>query len=128
MHVDHVGVATNDAAGLANQLGELLGAPIVHEETFDGLDVVFLDPGGSELEFIEPVSGSGPVARFLDREGPGLHHIAFEVEDVGAALEAATAMGLDRIDDAPRPGARGHQVAFLDPRTCGGILVEFVEH
>lgn len=128
MRLDHVGIATDDAAGLAALLGDLLDAPVVHEETFDGLELVFLDAGGAELELLEPLGGEGTVARFLERRGPGLHHLAFAVDDVASALEAAAAMGLDRIDEEPRPGARGHTVAFLHPRSTGDVLVEFVEH
>jgi methylmalonyl-CoA/ethylmalonyl-CoA epimerase len=128
MRLDHVGLATDDVDGMAAMLGELLDAPVVHEETFDGLALVFLDIGGAEIELIEPLDDEGPVARFLDRRGPGRHHLAFEVPDVGAALDAAEAMGLDRIDETPRPGARNHTVAFLHPRSTGGVLVEFVAH
>lgn len=128
MRLDHVGVATDDAASLAGRLCDLLGTDVVHEETFDGLELAFLDAGGAELELLEPLDDEGTVARFLERRGPGLHHLAFEVDDVAAALEAADSLGLDRIDDEPRPGARGHTVAFLHPRSTDGVLVEFVEH
>lgn len=128
MRLDHVGVATDDADALAELLGGLLDAVVVHEETFDGLELVFLDAGEADIELLEPLDDGGPVARFLDRRGPGLHHLAFEVLDVGAALDAAAAMGLERIDEEPRPGARGHTVAFLHPRSTGGVLVEFVAH
>lgn len=127
MRLDHVGIATEDASRVADLFSELLGAAVTHQERFNGLDIVFLGPETCELELLEPVQDEGPVARFLDREGPGLHHLAFRVEDVSTALESAAAMGLDRIDETPRPGARGHEVAFLHPRSCGGILVEFVE-
>ena len=128
--LDHVGVATDDAAGLAALLGDLLDAPVVHEETFDGLRVVFLEVGGADLELLEPLDpgDGGPIARFLDRNGPGLHHLAFGVPDVAVALERARGQGLDLVDEAPRPGARGHEVAFLHPRSTGGVLVEFVAH
>ncbi|MDZ7702829.1 MAG: methylmalonyl-CoA epimerase [Halobacteriales archaeon] len=128
MRLDHVGVATDDAAALAELLGGLLDAPVVHEEEFDGLGVVFLEAGEPSIELLEPLGAEGPVARFLDRRGPGLHHLAFEVDDVAAALDAATAAGIEAIDETPRPGARGHTVAFLHPGSTGGVLVEFVEH
>lgn len=128
MRLDHVGIATDDANGLAALFADLLGTAVTHEETFDGLELVFLDAGGTELELLEPLNDEGAIARFLERRGSGLHHLAFETDDVSAALEAADAMGLDRIDDEPRPGARGHTVAFLHPRSTGEVLVEFVEH
>jgi len=127
MPLDHVGIATDDAAGLASLFSSLLDAPVVHEETFDGLQLTFIDLGDAELELLEPLDDEGPVARFLARRGPGLHHVAVAVPDVTAALEAAAALGLEAIDEAPRPGARGHSVAFLHPGSTGGVLVEFVE-
>lgn len=128
MRLDHVGIATDDADGLAGLLETLLDAPVVHEEVFDGLRLVFLDTGDVELELLEPVDDEGTIARFLDQEGPGLHHLAFETSDLGAALAAAIDQGLERIDETPRRGARGHQVAFLHPGSTGGVLVELVEH
>jgi methylmalonyl-CoA/ethylmalonyl-CoA epimerase len=128
MRLDHVGVATDDAAGLAALLGDLLDVPVVHEETFEGLRLVFLGAGGPELELLEPIDAEGAVARFLERRGPGLHHLAFETNDLAAALETAAEQGLERLDETPRPGARGHTVAFLHPRSTGGVLIEFVEH
>lgn len=127
MRLDHVGVATDDAAGLAALLGDLVDAPLVHEETFDGLRVVFVDPGGAPLELLEPLDDGGPVAEFIGRRGPGLHHLAFRTDDVAAALTRASEQGYEPVDEAPRPGARGHLVAFLHPRSTGGVLVEFVE-
>lgn len=127
MRLDHVGIATPDAAGLTAQYTSLLGAPVVHEETFDGLRLVFLEVGSADLELLEPLEADGPVARFLDRRGPGLHHLAFATDDVAAALDAAQDLGVDRIDDRPRPGARGHTVGFVHPAGLGGVLVEFVE-
>lgn len=127
MEFDHVGIATPDASQVAATLGDLFDAPVAHEETFDGLRIVFLGFPVGYLELIEPLE-PGTVQRFLDREGPGLHHIAVRTDDIRAALAAAEAMGIDLIDDEPRPGAWGHRVAFLDPTSTGGVLVEFVEH
>lgn len=127
MELDHVGIATPDAAGQAAAFAELLDASVVHREEFDGLDVVFVELPSGYLELLEPLE-DGTVQRFLDREGPGLHHLAFRTDDIEAALAHAEALGIDRIDAEPRPGAWGHQVAFLHPGSTGGVLVEFVEH
>jgi methylmalonyl-CoA/ethylmalonyl-CoA epimerase len=124
---DHVGIATQDAAATGGLFGDLLGAPVVHEETFEGMSVVFLDVGGGHLELLEPVE-DGPVARFLGSRGPGVHHVAFRVEDVTAALAAAREAGIELVDEVPRPGAWGHEVAFLHPDSTDGVLVEFLEH
>lgn len=128
MQLDHVGIATDDASAMAADLEALVDASVVHEETFDDLRLVFLDVGGAELELLEPIDGSGTVARFIDRRGPGLHHLAFEANDVAAALAAAASDGFERIDETPRPGARGHTVGFLHPSSTGGVLVEFIQH
>ncbi|MFC7324230.1 methylmalonyl-CoA epimerase [Halorubrum rutilum] len=128
MRFDHVGVAARDAADLADLFDGLLDAPVAHEETFDGMAVVFLElDDGGYFELLEPVDG-GAIADYLDREGPGIHHVALATDDVGGALDRARGLGVDLVDEAPRPGAWGHEVAFLHPRSTGGVLVEFVEH
>lgn len=128
MEFDHVGVATDDAAALANLFDDLLDAPLAHEETFDGMRVVFLElDGGGYFELLEPREG-GAIANYLDKNGPGIHHVALATDDVEAALVRACDLGIDLVDTEPRPGAWGHEVAFLHPRSTGGVLVEFVEH
>jgi methylmalonyl-CoA/ethylmalonyl-CoA epimerase len=126
MRFDHVGVATPDGDALADLFGRLFDAPVAHREAFDGLDVTFLEVGDAYLELLEPVSEEGPVARYLDREGPGLHHVAFATPDLAAALATARELGVDLVDDEPRPGAWGETVAFCHPGSTGGVLVEFV--
>jgi len=130
MRFDHVGIATRDAATLADLFGTLFDAPVAHRETFDGLDVTFLDLGNGYLELLEPLDeeAEGAIPRYLDREGPGIHHVALETSDVAAALDVAREHGIDLVDETPRPGAWGHEVAFLHPASTGGVLVEFVEH
>ena len=128
MRFDHVGVATRDATDLAGLFDGLLDAPIAHEETFDGMDVVFLElDGGGSFELLEPAAG-GAIADFLDREGPGIHHVALATDNLTDALDRARDLGVDLVDEEPRPGAWGHEVAFCHPRSTGGVLVEFVEH
>ena len=128
MRFDHVGVATHDAGSLAELIEPLLDAPVAHEETFDGLRVVFLELGDAGyVELLEPAE-SGPIADYLDRNGPGIHHVALATDDVVAALDRARDLGIDLVDEEPRPGAWSHDVAFLHPRSTGGVLVEFVEH
>ncbi|MDZ5810997.1 methylmalonyl-CoA epimerase [Halorubrum sp. AD140] len=128
MRFDHVGVATRDTADLADLFDGLLDAPVAHEETFDGMTVVFLElDGGGYFELLEPREG-GAIADYLDREGPGIHHVALATDDLPAALARARELGVDLVDEGPRPGAWGHEVAFLHPRSTGGVLVEFVEH
>ena len=127
MRFDHVGVATRDAAALAGLFGDLLGAPVAHEETFDGMRIVLLElDDGGYLELLEPEAG-GTIADYLDREGSGIHHVALATDDVTAALDRARDLGIDLVDEEPRPGAWGHEVAFLHPGSTGGVLVEFVD-
>ena len=128
MHFDHAGIATTDAADLAALYGDLLGLEVAHEETFDGMRVVFLELENGYFELLEPETDEGAIARYLDRNGPGIHHLALETDDIEAALETAREHDVECIDEEPRPGAWGHDVAFLHPRDTGGVLLEFVEH
>jgi methylmalonyl-CoA/ethylmalonyl-CoA epimerase len=127
MHFNHAGVATDDADALADLYSEVLGCSVAHEETFDGMWVVFLDLGNGYLELLEPRDG-GPIASYLDENGSGIHHLAFTTADIEDALARAREAGVDLVDEAPRPGAWGHDVAFLHPASTGGVLLEFVEH
>ena len=127
MRFDHVGVATRDAADLADLFDGLFDAPIAHEETFDGMSIAFLElDDGSYFELLEPAE-DGTIAEYLDREGSGIHHVALATDDLAAALDDAREAGVDLVDEEPRPGAWGDQVAFLHPASTGGVLVELVE-
>jgi len=128
MHFDHAGIATDDATALADQYATLLDADLVHEETFDGMQVVFLEFDGSYFELLEPLEPEGAIANYLDRNGPGIHHLALATDDIEGALDRARETGVELIDDEPREGAWGHEVAFLHPKSAGGVLLEFVEH
>lgn len=128
MQFDHAGIATTDADRLGDRFSTLFDAEIVHEETFDGLAVRFLELGGGYFELLEPLKDDGSIARYLDRNGPGIHHLAVATDDATAALATARDLGIEPIDEEPRPGAWGHDVAFLHPDDTGGVLVEFVEH
>ncbi len=125
---DHAGIATTDADALTTQYSHLFGCEEVHRETFNGMTVVFLDFGNGFFELLEPQDDDGTIATYLERNGNGIHHLAVETTDIERSLEIATAAGVDCIDEEPRPGAWGHEVAFLHPKSTGGILLEFVEH
>ena len=127
MEFDHLGVATADATGLAALFAELFDAPVAHDEEFDGMRVVFLELESGYFELLEPHEG-GAVSKYLENNGPGIHHVALRTDDITGALETARGAGVECIDDDPRPGAWGHDVAFLHPKSTGGVLVEFVEH
>lgn len=128
MEFDHAGIATDDVSGLADTYGTLLGAPVAHEETFDGMAVVFLDLGNGYFELLEPQTDEGAIARYLDQHGPGIHHLALATDDIEAALARAREHDISLVDEEPREGAWGHEVAFLHPRDTGGVLLEYVEH
>jgi len=130
MEFDHAGVATDDAAETAALFADLLDAENVHEETDEarGMRFVFLDLGNGYIEVIEPLDDESTIADYVAENGAGLHHVAFATDDASAALSRAREIGVETIDDEPRPGAWGHDIAFLHPRDTAGVLVEFVEH
>jgi methylmalonyl-CoA/ethylmalonyl-CoA epimerase len=126
--LDHIGIAVNDLEAAVRRY-EALGARVVHREHIDadGVDEVLLEVGASYLQLVAPTEESSPVRRFLERRGPGLHHLGLRVPDCAKALEIAKAAGLESIDATPRPGSRGTTVAFLHPRSTEGVLIELVE-
>lgn len=128
MQFDHAGIATTDAEALAERFEQLFDATVAHQETFDGMDVRFLALENGYFELLEPIESEGAIASYLERNGPGIHHLAVATEDASAAIEQAVELGIEPIDESPRDGAWGHDVAFLHPNDTGGVLVEFVEH
>ncbi|PSQ13861.1 methylmalonyl-CoA epimerase [Halobacteriales archaeon QS_8_69_73] len=127
MRFDHAGVATKNAESLAFRYEDIFGCEIAHEERFGDLKVIFLGLENGYFELLEPRE-EGTVAEYLENHGPGLHHVALATDDIEAALDDAVDAGADLVDEEPRPGAWGHEVAFLHPESTGGVLVEFVEH
>ncbi len=127
--LDHVAIAVPSIAA-ALPLFELLtggsGSPIESVDG-DGVRIAFVGEGEGRLELVEPASATSSVARFLDRRGSGLHHIAYRVPDLAAALNELAAAGIRLIDKTPRAGAHGRRVAFVHPTSTHGVLVELVE-
>ncbi len=125
--LDHVAIAVHDLEAAAKRLGGPFGVQLTHREEIAGaeVEVAFLQlPGQTSIELVCPLVDNTPLARFLDRRGEALHHICFRVDDVAAALATARQAGIDLIDEQPRPGARGSRIAFLHPRSVGGVLIE----
>jgi methylmalonyl-CoA epimerase len=127
--VDHIGVAVEDldaAIALHERDYEMA---LVHREVVEeqGVEAVLLDVGEGHVELLRPLSAETPVGRFLAKRGPGLHHVAYQVDDVRATLTALRARGLQLIDEEPRIGIRGSRVAFLHPSSSGGVLTEIVQ-
>jgi len=127
MQFDHAGIATDDLDALAEQYTKLFDCPVAHREQFDGMEIAFLDLGNGYFELLEPTEG-GAIVRYLDNNGPGIHHLAVATEDIQSALVKARELDIELIDNSPREGAWGHEVAFLHPKSTGGVLIEFVEH
>jgi methylmalonyl-CoA/ethylmalonyl-CoA epimerase len=127
--IDHVGVATDDLdAALALYEGTF-GMPVAHRETVEeqGVEAVLLDVGPCHVELLRPLGPETPVGKFLERQGPGLHHVAYRVDDIEAALGSLADAGVELIDAAPRRGIRDSRVAFVHPKATGKVLTEIVE-
>ena len=127
--IHHVAVAVRDLAQARSLYVDLLGLADRGSEPVPSqkVRVLFAGAGGSEVECLEPLGPDSTVARFLERRGPGLHHLAYRVADLEAALAELKRRGTRLIDGAPRPGARGTRVAFLHPSATAGVLTELVE-
>jgi methylmalonyl-CoA/ethylmalonyl-CoA epimerase len=127
--IDHTGIAVEDIDASISYYQDVLKLPLVHRETVieQGVDAVLFDLGDSHIELIAPLGPETGVAKFLEKRGPGLHHIAYRVDDIEASLAALAAAGVRLIDATPRAGIRGSRVAFLHPASTGGVLTEIVE-
>jgi methylmalonyl-CoA/ethylmalonyl-CoA epimerase len=127
--IDHIGVAVEDIDVAIELYRDSFGMPLVHRETISsqGVEAVLLDVGDSHVELLAPTGPDTPVGKFMAKNGPGLHHVAYGVDDIDAALERLAAAGLKLIDPEPRIGIRGSRVAFLHPRSTAGVLTEIVE-
>ena len=127
--IDHVGVAVEDIDSALPLYRESLGMPLVHREIVEsqGVDAALLDIGDGHVELLAPLGPETPVGRFLAKRGPGLHHVAYRVDDVSETLNVLAAAGLRLLDERPRVGIRGSLVAFLHPASTGGVLTEIVQ-
>ena len=139
----HLGVAVTAHADALRFWRDLLGLPLEHVEHVgsDGVTVAMLplgrapgapwspggDAGGGRIELLQPDASDNPVRRFVDKRGPGIHHVALEVDDIHALCARLKAAGVRLIDEAPRPGAHGTTVVFVHPQSTGGVLVELVQ-
>lgn len=124
--LEHVAIAVSNLDEALRVYRSILARPESGTEVVEseGVRVAFFDLGGARLELMEPTSEDSPIARFLDRHGPGLHHLAVEVSDIEDAIARCREAGIETVGDAPRDGAGGRRVAFLHPRTASGVLVE----
>jgi len=127
--IDHIGVAVEDIDPALELYRGDFELELAHREVVQeqGVEAVLLDVGENHVELLAPLGADTPVGKFLARQGPGLHHVAYQVTDIDAALAELKAAGVQLIDQEPRIGIRGSRVAFLHPKATGGVLTEIVE-
>jgi len=127
--IDHIGVAVADLDAAIAIHRDTYGMPLVHRETIEsqGVEAALLDVGESHVELLAPLGDDTPVGKFLAKRGPGLHHVAYQVDDIEAVLRRLRDQGIRLIDESPRTGIRQSQVAFLHPSSSGGVLTEIVQ-
>ncbi|HEX3511194.1 MAG TPA: methylmalonyl-CoA epimerase [Solirubrobacteraceae bacterium] len=127
--IDHVGVAVQEIEPAMALYRDSFELEVAHREVVEeqGVEAVLLDVGENHVELLAPLAEDTPVGRFLAKSGPGLHHVAYQVGDIEAALQACRDAGLQLIDEQPRTGIRNSRVAFLHPRATGGVLTEIVQ-
>jgi methylmalonyl-CoA epimerase len=127
--IDHMGVAVEDLDAAIALYENSFEMDLVHRETVEsqGVEAVLLDVGDGHVELLAPLGPDTAVGKFLARNGQGLHHVAYAVDDIDAELPRLAAAGVELIDSAPRVGIRESRVAFLHPRSTGGVLTEIVE-
>ena len=127
--LDHVGIAVHSLDESLPVFESITGGKGHGRERVEqqGVEVVFLGSGDGRLELLAPTRDDSAVAKFLARRGPGMHHLCYRVDDVAAELARYRAAGAQLIDETPRPGAAGHLVAFIHPKSTGGVLVELLQ-
>jgi methylmalonyl-CoA/ethylmalonyl-CoA epimerase len=127
--IDHIGVAVEDIEAAIELYRDSFQMELAHRETVEsqGVEAVLLDVGDGHVELLRPLGPDTPVGKFMAKNGEGLHHVAYAVGDIDATLEKLAAAGLQLIDSKPRVGIRDSRVAFLHPRSTGGVLTEIVE-
>jgi methylmalonyl-CoA/ethylmalonyl-CoA epimerase len=127
--IDHIGVAVEEIEPALELYRDSFELTVAHREVVEeqGVEAVLLDVGEGHVELLAPLGPDTPVGKFLASKGPGMHHVAYQVQDIDATLEALTQAGLQLIDQTPRTGIRGSRVAFMHPRATAGVLTEIVE-
>ena len=127
--IDHIGVAVEDIDASLALYEQAYAMELVHREVVEeqGVEAVLLDVGENHVELLRPLGPDTPVGKFLAKRGPGLHHVAYQVTDIEAALAQLRGAGLRLIDETPRTGIRQSRVAFLHPASSGGVLTEIVQ-
>lgn len=127
--IHHIGIAVSDLQEAKKIYCDILGLECTGEKTLPARKVkaAFLETGNTSIELIEGIGADGPVSKFVERHGPGVHHICFEVNDIKKVLRELADIGIRLIDTEPRPGAEGKLVAFIHPKSTTGVLIELTE-
>ena len=127
--IDHIGVAVEDIDAAIELYRDGFGMELAHRETVEsqGVEAVLLDVGDGHVELLAPLGPETPVGKYMAKNGAGLHHVAYAVDDIDATLERLVASGIELIDREARVGIRNSRIAFLHPRSTGGVLTELVE-
>ena len=126
--VSHIGIAVEALAGSVPFFRDILGLPEVALDDSDGASIVGFSAGEPLVELLAADDPASPIARFVSKRGPGIHHICFSVDDLDAMLERCRRAGVQLIDEKPRIGAEGKRIAFLHPKSTAGVLVELSDH
>jgi methylmalonyl-CoA epimerase len=127
--IDHIGIAVTDLDAAVQLYGSSFDMAEQHRETVEeqGVEAILLEVGEGHIELIRPLSDDTGVGKFIAKNGEGMHHVAYQVDDIDAALEQVRSAGLRLIDETPRTGIRNSRVAFLHPKSTGGVLTEIVQ-
>jgi methylmalonyl-CoA/ethylmalonyl-CoA epimerase len=126
--IAHIGVGVKDTDRAKTLYQEMFSLPVSHEERLGELQIAFVPIGQTNVELVQSTEPDGIMNRFIEKKGEGIHHIAFEVEDIDQALEELKAKGVPLIDQQARPGAHQARIAFLNPKGTNGILIELVQY
>ena len=128
--LDHIAIAVPDMEAAIARFVDDLGIELAGREDVpsESTSTAFLPIDGTKIELIHPIAGEGPVAAYLEKRGGGLHHLCFETDDIEADMARLKEKGYLFLSEAPKPGAHGTRVAFIHPKSCGGVLIELAEH
>ena len=125
--IDHIGIAVSDLDEALKLYRDTLGLEVDHIEDFEGMKIAFIPIGDTEFELLQPTDPESALAKFIEKKGAGVQHIAIRVDDVQKSLEELKAKGLRAIDEKPRPGAGGASIAFFHPKSTLGVLLEICQ-
>lgn len=127
--IDHIGIAVEDIDGALGLYRDKLGMREEHRETIEeqGVEAMLLEIGDAHIELIAPIDPNGGVARFLEKRGPGIHHVAYRTSDIDGDIQRLVAAGMRMIGDEAHPGIQGSRAIFVHPKSTGGVLTEIVQ-